>query len=145
MKIELEMFHDPSYYGMWCVRNKQDKSFNNTIHVMNKESAEHAVTLIEEWLKSILAENYTEETSLINMQQIAIEKQAEEIAQLRKHLAAYEAQPAVQICQLTPGKWTHLIERPHSTTQPSKEDYEHAARDVAVGKQMINHNEGETK
>ena len=47
-------------------------------------------------------------------QQLA-EKDAE-IAQLREQLAAYEAQPVVQICQLTPGKWTHLIERPHSTT-----------------------------
>ena len=46
---------------------------------------------------------------------MAIEQKDAEIAQLREQLAAYEAQPVVQICQLTPGKWTHLIERPHST------------------------------
>lgn len=66
--------------------------------------------------QTVLKERDEERDSLIHMQDIAIEQKDAEIAQLREQLAAYEAQPVVQICQLTPGKWTHLIERPHSTT-----------------------------
>ena len=71
---------------------------------------------IQAFAQTVLKERDEERDSLIHMQDIAIEQKDAEIAQLREQLAAYEAQPVVQICQLTPGKWTHLIERPHSTT-----------------------------
>ena len=66
-------------------------------------------------IKEALKQRDEERDSRIHIQDIAIEQKDAEIAQLREQLAAYEAQPVVQICQLTPGKWTHLIERPHST------------------------------
>ena len=51
----LEVFCDPSYFDMWCVRDVHDKDFNHTIHVNSKETANHAKLLIENWVKKYAA------------------------------------------------------------------------------------------
>ncbi len=48
-----------------------------------------------DFAQAILKERDEEQDSIINMQDIAIEQQAEEIAQLREQLAAFEGEPLV--------------------------------------------------
>ena len=46
---DYEIFLDESYYGMWCVRSKDDKRFNSpmSFHFSKKEDAESFKYLIE--------------------------------------------------------------------------------------------------
>jgi len=49
--MKFEIFNDPCYFDMWCVRKTGDKDFDMTVHVMSKLQAEHAKRVIEEWVK----------------------------------------------------------------------------------------------
>lgn len=51
MKIKkrtYELFIDDSYYGMWCVRDTDDKDFNSRTswHFANKDDACNLLTLL---------------------------------------------------------------------------------------------------
>lgn len=48
-EIMFEIFNDPAYYDMWCLRKADNKSFNHTLHFNKKEEAEHAQAVIERW------------------------------------------------------------------------------------------------
>lgn len=49
LKPEYELFNDPCYFGMWCVRNKDDRRFDSqmSFHFALKEDAEKFKELIE--------------------------------------------------------------------------------------------------
>ena len=48
-KPKYELFFDNGYYGMWCVRNIDDRRFSSptSFHFVNKEDAELFKKLIE--------------------------------------------------------------------------------------------------
>jgi hypothetical protein len=48
-KPEYEIFCDESYYGLWCVRSKDDRRFESpmSFHFMVKEDAETFKRLLE--------------------------------------------------------------------------------------------------
>ncbi len=39
MNNEYEIFCDPSYYDMWCVKKIKDRNFNNTKHFITENEA----------------------------------------------------------------------------------------------------------
>lgn len=43
-----EYFFEEFYYGLWAVRNKQHRGFNEAIHVRTKEEAEFLVEALNE-------------------------------------------------------------------------------------------------
>ena len=49
--IEFEIFLDPSYYDMWCLKPKTSKDFDLTLHFSTQEQAIHAMRVILEWYK----------------------------------------------------------------------------------------------
>jgi peptidyl-tRNA hydrolase len=49
--MKFEAFNAPSYFDTWCVRSTADKDFKMTIHLTAREDAEHAKSVIEEWVK----------------------------------------------------------------------------------------------
>ena len=49
---KLEIFNDPCYFDMWCLRKKDDKDFTHTIHLSKKEDAENAKKVIELWINT---------------------------------------------------------------------------------------------
>ena len=48
MKREYEIFNDSSYYGMWCVRDTEDKDFDSRTswHFVDKKDAEQLLDLL---------------------------------------------------------------------------------------------------
>ena len=46
---DFEIFVDPAYWDMWCLRKTSDKSFNNTLHFVKKTEALHALQTICIW------------------------------------------------------------------------------------------------
>lgn len=48
-----EIFEDPNYYDMWCVRRKGTKDFNDTIHFGSREQAIHASHVVAGWIATI--------------------------------------------------------------------------------------------
>lgn len=50
-KDDFQIFSDPSYYGMWCLKPKKIRDFNYTIHFSDQRTAEHALEVILEWFK----------------------------------------------------------------------------------------------
>ena len=50
--MTLEIFYDPCYFDMWCVRDSATKDFNMTLHFSSTEHAEHAKAVIEEWIRT---------------------------------------------------------------------------------------------
>ena len=48
---KLEMFIDPSYYDMWCVKPKKVKDFNLTLHFDTEKEAGYSKQVIEKWME----------------------------------------------------------------------------------------------
>lgn len=48
---DFEIFLDPSYYDMWCLKPKTCRDFNLTLHFNTREQAVHALQVILEWKK----------------------------------------------------------------------------------------------
>ena len=46
---DFEIFIDPSYYDMWCLKPKASKDFRYTIHLMSKAHAEHTLAVMLHW------------------------------------------------------------------------------------------------
>ena len=48
-KRQYELFNDPSYYDMWCVRDKSDRDYNSRTswHFALKEDAEKLLELFK--------------------------------------------------------------------------------------------------
>ncbi len=55
--MELEVFSDSSYFDMWCVKQKDCKDFDLTIHFMDRVTATHAAQVIETWFNELIKEN----------------------------------------------------------------------------------------
>ena len=49
IETQYEIFYDELYYGMWCLRNKNFKSMQDTLHFAKKEEADHALQVILKW------------------------------------------------------------------------------------------------
>ena len=64
---QYEIFQDPSYYDMYCVRAIDDRDFEHTLHFLKKEEALHAKEVLEIWTKSIYCEMHSREKGLINV------------------------------------------------------------------------------
>jgi hypothetical protein len=45
--MKWECFCDQRYFGMWCVRRREDNAFLDGFHVVSKAEAEHLVELLE--------------------------------------------------------------------------------------------------
>ena len=48
---DFEIFIDPSYYDMWCLKPKKSRNFDLTLHFSNEREANHALYTILEWFK----------------------------------------------------------------------------------------------
>ena len=46
---DYEVFSDPSYFDMWCLRPSGSKDFNLTMHFMNEKQANHASHVAAHW------------------------------------------------------------------------------------------------
>jgi len=55
--MKLEMFLDPSYYDMWCVRPVEMRDFNQSLHFATEKEAGYAMQTIEKWFNMELAKN----------------------------------------------------------------------------------------
>jgi hypothetical protein len=49
--MKFEIFNNPNYFDLWCVRKAGDKDFDMTIHVATKAQAEHIKNVAESWVK----------------------------------------------------------------------------------------------
>lgn len=50
--MNLEVFIDPCYYDMWCVKPEHQKNFNATLHFDTEKEALFAKQCIEIWLQA---------------------------------------------------------------------------------------------
>ncbi len=48
-----EVFSDPTYWDMWCLRPVGATDFNDTIHFADRQSAVHASHVIVRWFNRI--------------------------------------------------------------------------------------------
>lgn len=48
---DFEIFIDPSYYDLWCLKPKTCRNFDLTLHFTHRREAEHALATILEWFK----------------------------------------------------------------------------------------------
>lgn len=48
-KDDFEIFTDPCYFDMWCLKLKSSKDFNNTLHFTKENEARHALQTILNW------------------------------------------------------------------------------------------------
>ena len=46
---DFEVFVDPTYFDMWCLKPKKSKSFNDTLHFIREQEARHALQTILRW------------------------------------------------------------------------------------------------
>ena len=46
---DFEIFLDPSYYDMWCLKPKASKDFNLTMHFTSNAQASHALAVMFHW------------------------------------------------------------------------------------------------
>ena len=47
--MDIEVFNDPCYFDMWCVRCTEDRDFNATMHFLRQEQAHHAKAVLSHW------------------------------------------------------------------------------------------------
>lgn len=51
--MKLEMFIDPAYYDMWCVKPVDMKDFGATLHFNTEKEAGYAKQSIEKWITKL--------------------------------------------------------------------------------------------
>ncbi|WP_306147272.1 hypothetical protein [Roseibium sp. MMSF_3361] len=47
---DFEVFSDPAYYDMWCLRPVGEKAFNQTIHFALLKDAVYASHVVAAWM-----------------------------------------------------------------------------------------------
>ncbi|MEP3669329.1 MAG: hypothetical protein ABJN42_21635 [Roseibium sp.] len=53
---DFEIFCDPSYYDMWCLRPKGSRDFNATVHFGTEVEAKRASEALVTWMADLAAE-----------------------------------------------------------------------------------------
>ena len=80
--MTFEIYSDPCYFDMWCVRSAEDKRFVMSIHLTKRSDAEHAKCVIEEWVKQGQREILLKAANKLNYGDIAyteLRKMADEL------------------------------------------------------------------